>query len=178
MLVGTFGLAILGAGAPAAQPAPDLERSVKAAFLVKFLDYTEFPLAAFADAAAPLVIGVLGSDEVAAELRRIAARRNVQSRTVSVKIVRENEAAAGVHLLFVGGSDAARVRGVLRADRPAPMLVVTEAENGLRQGSVINFKLVEERVRFDVSLEAADRHGIKLSSRLLSVASHVHKGAP
>ena len=55
------------------------------------------------------------------------------------------------------------------------MLVVSEAGDGLQQGSVINFRVVDERVRFDVSLEAADKNSIKLSSRLLSVANVVHK---
>lgn len=170
--------AAFGAAGVAARAVPDMERKIKAAFLYKFLDYTEFPAAAFADAAAPLVIGVLAADDVAEELGRIVARRNVQSRTVAVRTLRDNEMASGVHLLFVGGSDAARVRGVLKALPSAPLLLVTEAENGLQQGSVINFKVVDERVRFDVSLEAADKNGIKLSSRLLTVASHVHKGAP
>jgi hypothetical protein len=57
------------------------------------------------------------------------------------------------------------------------MLVVTECENGLQIGSVINFRIVDERVRFDVALDAAERNGIKLSSRLLTVANRVQKGA-
>jgi hypothetical protein len=57
------------------------------------------------------------------------------------------------------------------------MLVVTECDNGLQLGSVINFRIVDERVRFDVALDAAERNGIKLSSRLLTVANRVQKGA-
>lgn len=154
------------------------ERRVKAAFLYKFLGYTEFPGSAFADAAAPVVIGVIGADELAAELTRIVAGRTVLSRPIVVKVLRDADAAAGVHLLFVGASEAARMRGLLKAVQPAPMLVVSEAEDGLQQGSVINFRVVDERVRFDVSLEAAEKHSVKLSSRLLSVANHVQKGTP
>jgi hypothetical protein len=174
----------LGAGSvsmPAgAQPnnAAMLERSVKAAFLYKFLGYAEFAPSAFADAATPLTIGVAGADELAAELGRIVAGRSVQGRSVVVKTLRENEAPNGVHLLFVGGEDSARLRSILKAGVPQRMLIVTESENGLQNGSVINFKIVEQRVRFDVSLEAADRNSVKLSSRLLTVANHVHKGAP
>ena len=157
---------------------PTLERKVKAAFLYKFLGYTEFPPSAFSDPAAPVVIGVSGADDLAAELTRIVAGRTALSRPITVKLIKEGEAPAGVHLLFVGGSDSARLRSVLKSAQPAPMLLVSEAENGLQQGSVINFKVVEERVRFDVSLEAADKHSVKLSSRLLTVANHVHKGAP
>jgi hypothetical protein len=155
-----------------------LERKVKAAFLYKFLGYTEFPAAALGDAGAPVVIGVVDADELAAELSRIVSGRTVLSRPIAVKVLREQELPAGVHLLFVGGLDGQKVRSVLRAAQPAPMLLVSEAEDGLRQGSVINFRIVDERVRFDVSLEAAERHSVKLSSRLLTVANQVHKGAP
>lgn len=154
------------------------ERSIKAAFLYKFLGYAEFPASAFADANAPLVIGVAGADELAADLARIVAGRAVQGRPVLVRPLREQDPLVGVHLLFIGGDDPARLRTALRAIGAMPTLVVTESQQGLQQGSVINFRIVEDRVRFDVSLEAADRNSVKLSSRLLTVANHVHKGAP
>ncbi len=164
-------------GQAAVQPA-SLERRVKAAFLYKFLGYTDFPPAAFADAGAPLVIGVMAADELAGELGKIVAGRQVQARPVSVKVVREGDSLAGLHLLFVGGADGARLRGALKSAPAGAMLVVSESEQGLQHGSVINFKVIEDRVRFDVSLDAADRNSIKLSSRLLTVANQVHKGAP
>ena len=56
-------------------------------------------------------------------------------------------------------------------------LTVTECDGGLRSGSVINFTIVDDRVRFDVSLDAAEKNNVKLSSRLLTVANRVQKGA-
>ncbi|MES2319168.1 MAG: YfiR family protein [Pseudomonadota bacterium] len=178
LAAGALVLATARAFGQSPAPASVPERRVKAAFLYKFLGYTEFPAAAFADAAAPVVIGVTGADELAAELVRIVAGRTIQARPISVKVLRDGDSAAGVHLLFVGGSDSARVRQVLKTVQPTPMLVVSEADDGLQQGSVINFRVVDERVRFDVSLEAAEKNSIKLSSRLLTVANHVQKGAP
>ena len=179
LLLGCIGIAGIEVQA-SAQPAAGarLERSVKAAFLYKFLGYAEFPPASFATPSTPLTIGVVGADALAAELTRIVAGRTAQARPIVVKTLRENEAVAGVHLLFVGGEDGARLRAILNSGVPPRMLVVTESDNGLQPGSVINFKIVEERVRFDVSLEAATRNSVKLSSRLLTVANHVHKGAP
>ncbi|MDB5937054.1 MAG: hypothetical protein JWQ01_4398 [Massilia sp.] len=153
-----------------------LERSVKAAFIYKFLGYTEFPAYTFADAGAPVVIGVVGSEEMAGELGRIVAGRTVDSRPIAVRQMREGD-NVGVHLLFVAGADCGRATRVLRQSS-APMLLVTECGNGLEAGSIINFKIVDQRVRFDVSLDAADKNNIKLSSRLLTVANHVSKGAP
>ncbi len=155
-----------------------LERKVKAAFLYKFLGYTDFPPGALGEAGAPLVIGVVDADELAAELTRIVSGRTVGAHPITVRVLREQDAPGGVHLLFVGGADALKVRNVLRSLAPAPVLLVTEAEDGLRQGSVINFRIVEERVRFDVSLGAAEKNSVKLSSRLLTVANQVYKAAP
>jgi len=153
-----------------------LERRVKAAFLYKFLGYAEFPASAFGDAITPLTIGVIGADDLAVELARVVAGRLVGSRGVEVRELRDADAAARVHLLFVGGADRDRVGRLVRLAAPGE-LVVTECEEGLQLGSVINFRIVDERVRFDVSLDAAERNGIKLSSRLLTVANRVQKGA-
>jgi hypothetical protein len=158
-----------GAGAQA------LERRVKAAFLYKFLGYADFPSSAFADAAAPLTIAVVGSEDMAAELARIAAGRVIAGRPIAVKRVGEHEAPPAAHLLFVSGLDSERAGRVLRS-APGALLTVTECEAGLRHGSVINFRIVDERVRFDVSLDAAEKKNVKLSSRLLTVANRVQKG--
>lgn len=160
-----------------AATSPALERRVKAAFLYKFLGYAEFPPGAFADPASPVVIGVVGADELANELARIVSGRTVNNRTIVVRALRESELGTPVHLLFIGGFDTARVGRLVRAAGNA-LLVVTECDGGLQQGSAINFRIVDERVRFDVALDAAERNGIKLSSRLLTVANRVQKGAP
>lgn len=163
------------AQAQSAVPGATLERRVKAAFLYKFLGYADFPAGAFADASAPLTIGVVGADDLAVELARVVAGRSVNNRNIEVRELRDTDLPARVHLLFVGGSDTPRVARVLRQASGA-MLIVTECENGLQLGSAINFRIVDERVRFDVSLDAAERNGIKLSSRLLTVANRVQKG--
>lgn len=155
-----------------------LERRVKAAFLYKFLGYADFPAASFADSAAPVVIGVIGSEDMAEELGRVVAGRQVRGRPILVRTLREGDPLQ-VHLLFVAGSDSARAARILRAASANPaaaLLPVTECELGLQNGSVINFRIIEERVRFDVSLDSAERNNVKLSSRLLTVANRVVKG--
>lgn len=159
----------VGADAPALN---GVERGVKAAFLYKFLGYVEYP-----QDPGPLVVGVMGADDIGAELGRITTGRNVGGRAVIVRILHEGDALTGLNMLFIG-EDAARSASVLRAaQQQQGVLTVTESDNGLQQGSVINFRLVEDRVRFEVSLPAAEKCGLKLSSRLLSVAYHVQKGS-
>jgi hypothetical protein len=168
-----------GAATPAAAQnmasSTPLERRVKAAFLYKFLGYAEFPSGAFVDGSAPLIIGVIGADDLAAELAHVVAGRTAGNRAVVVRVLRESDVGVPVHMLFVGGLEAGRVSRLLRQSNA--LLAVTECEGGMPPGSTINFRIIDERVRFDVALDAAERNGIKLSSRLLSVANRVWKGA-
>jgi uncharacterized protein DUF4154 len=165
----------LPARAAAEAAASALERRVKAAFLYKFLGYADFAAQSFADATTPLSIGVVGADDMAAELTRIAAGRMVAGRAITVRALREQDVAQPLHVLFVAGQDDARAARLLRAANA--LLTVTECDDGLQTGSVINFTIVDERVRFDVSLDAAEKKNVKLSSRLLTVANRVQKGA-
>jgi len=166
-----FAFSCLAVGSQPAGSTPLLERSVKAAFLYKFLGYMEFP----ADPGPTLVVGVLGADDVAAELAHITSGRSVGNRSISVRKLAEGEALGGLNLLFVGG-DASLPEATLRAAEKNGTVIVTERDDGLQNGSVINFRLVDERVRFEVSLPAAERCNVRLSSRLLSVAYFVQKG--
>jgi hypothetical protein len=146
------------------------ERRVKAAFLYRFVDYVDWPETAFPSAAAPVVIGVLGDDRLADELVRIVAAHTAGARPFTIrKLDGDAPAAAGVHVLFVAG-DGGRYPPVAAT---APVLVAGEADGALERGYTVNFVLVDEHVRFDVSLGDADRRGLKLSSRLLAVAHAV-----
>lgn len=166
-----FAFSCLAVGSQQSGTTPVLERSVKAAFLYKFLGYMEFP----SDPGSTLVVGVLGADDVASELAQITNGRNVGNRTISVRKLGEGDALTGLQLLFVG-AEASLPGASLRAAEKNGTVTVTEQEDGLQIGSVINFRLVDERVRFEVSLPAAERCNVRLSSRLLSVAYHVQKG--
>ena len=173
-LAGSLLAPLAGAEASAAQ---SQERTVTAAFLNEFLGYTEFPGAALGEAGAPVIIGVVDADELAAERMRFVSSRTVMARPTAAKRLREQESPHGVHPLFIGGTDRARVRQVLSAAQREPMLLGTEAENGLRQDSIINFRIIDGRVRLDASLDASDKHSVKLSSPLLTVAHLVSRGA-
>jgi hypothetical protein len=164
-------------GAQSGANPSSLEHTVKAAFLYKFLGYVDYPEAAVPAVGEPLVIGILGADDVAEELARIAAGRNMNGRPVSVRKLRAGDAPGKVHMLFIGDDDVGDIEKALAAVRQAPVLTVTETGRNLRQDSVINFRVVDERVRFEVSLDAAEKNNLKLSSRLLAVAYKVQKAA-
>jgi hypothetical protein len=158
-------------------PATASERSVKAAFVYKFLAYVDWPADAFASAEAPLVIGVAGADEFAADLADVVRGRVLGNHPLEVRRMRPGESLRGLNVLFVGAPERGRLATLARAAAARGILTVSESDDGLDQGSVINFIVVDGRVRFEVALDAAERAGIRLSSRLLAVAHFVRMGS-
>jgi len=179
LFAGTGITGLVAAAAPD-EEVPASERAVKAAYLYKFLAYVEWPPAMFAQPESPFVIGVAHADDVAAELTSLVASRSVNGRPVQVRRLRDNEAPAGVHMVFIGRTDRARLtQSALAAQQqPHPPLVVTESPGALDAGSMINLVMSDGHVRFEVSLDNAERAGLKLSSRLLAVAQQVRPGPP
>jgi hypothetical protein len=156
----------------AAEDSPQvLEQRVKAAFLFKFGGYVEWPDGVFSGKDAPLVIGVTGADALAEELSQVVAGRTMNGRQVSIRRITGGESLANLHVLFVGRSEIGRLSEL--AAQARPILTVTDLEKGLAQGSIINFVVVDKRVRFEVALDAAKRRGLKIGAPLLSVAMRV-----
>jgi hypothetical protein len=148
------------------------ETAVKAAFLSKFAGFVEWPAGMLSQPEEPLVIGVIGNDEVAADLQQIAAVRTGELRPIVVRKLPPDAGGSGLHVMFVGAAREARVRDVMAQAR-GPVLVVTEQEEGLRLGSVLNFSVDDGRVRFAASTAAAEARGLRLSARLLALAQSV-----
>jgi hypothetical protein len=121
-------------------------------------------------AGAPFVIATMAADEVTAELARMLPGRLIDGRPVVVRMAREGESLQGVSVLFVGRRHP-NPRAVIRAAQEQGVLTVTE--NGLEAGGAINFVVDENRVGFEVSLDAVERAGHRISSRMLAVARRV-----
>jgi hypothetical protein len=168
-------LAAAPTGAGAQPPAPTASRlSVMAAYLYKFPAYVQWPAGHFAAPNAPLTIGVLGMDALAEELAAITGGRRVADRPIRVRRIEADEALQGLDVLFIGSQANDRLSRIASTAQQQSILIVTDAEDALPQGSVINFRTIDGRVRFDVALRQAERHGLRMSSGLLSVAARVH----
>jgi hypothetical protein len=149
------------------------EQSIKAAYLYKFADYVEWPREVLEDPAVPLTIGVVGADALARELEEMTRGRTAHGRPILIRRVGPRVSLDGMHVLFVGSAGTGDLPDLTTAARQHAVLLVTETSNALELGSVINFRPIDQRIRFEVSLDSADRSGLKLSARLLAVAVHV-----
>ncbi|HTH80600.1 MAG TPA: YfiR family protein [Ramlibacter sp.] len=149
------------------------ERRVKAAYLYRFASYVEWPNGTFARPDTPLSIGVWGDDELADDLAQLVEGRTVDGRRVVVRSLKEAESFAGLHIVFIAQGRMARLGDTLESGPRRGTLIVTDTAGALQHGSVLNFVRVDGQIRFEVSLEAAKQHELKLSSRLAAVSTNL-----
>lgn len=160
----------LGGLLPAQAAEKYSEAAVKAAFIHRFSGYVDWP----GDVAATrLTIAVMGDAEVASQLEALVARQSSFGRPTEVVRATKPAELGAAQIVYLGTATRREVRNLIAAVATRPVLTVTDDERGLDQGATVNFLVVDRRVRFEVSLTAAQRAGLRISSDMLSVATRV-----
>lgn len=149
------------------------EYQVKAAFVYKFCSYIEWPGQAFDKPDSPIVIGVSGLDAVAEELLQITSGHAVNGRPIVIRKTRRGEPLTGLHILYVTRAENSHMAEAIAAAKGQAMLVVTETEAPPPADSMINFVMINDKIRFDIALQPAEQSNLKISARLLAVARKV-----
>jgi len=154
------------------------EEAVKAAFVLRFTSYVTWPEPA--SATTPFRIAVLGDSAMTSRLRALVESRGVGTRPIDVRQISSLADARDAQLLYIGARRSGDLPALLRSLGSRRILTVTDAAHGLEAGSIINFLVIDQRVRFEVSMEAARHAGLGISSELLSVAVRVqgHRAGP
>lgn len=171
LLVGFLALAVTAVAQSARAP----EYQVKAAFLYNFAKFVEWPSAAL-ESSTPFRICVLGQDPFGDALSNIVQGESISGHSILSMQVQSAAAARSCHVLFLSQSDPETLKQGLERLRDLPILTVGESADFLPLGGMINFVLEQDRVRFEINLAAAERHHLKLSSKLLAVARVVNVG--
>jgi hypothetical protein len=165
---------LLCMGGARAQSPPPSEYQLKAAFLFNFAKFVEWPPEAFAEVRSPLVIGILGKNPFGDGLERTIHGKAISSRPLIFKPISDPAEATNCHVLFISTSEKARMPEILQGLRGASVLTVGETDHFTEDGGMIGFVLVTtqegNKIRFRINDEAARNAGLKISSKLLSLA--------
>ena len=159
-------------GARADEP---LELAVKATYLYKLAPFVTWPAAAWADAAAPLVICIQGRDPFGPVIDRAVAGQRVNGRPVIVRRALRIDASSGCQIAYIGGSDAQPESTALRDIGKAPVLTVTDQDRGPGVPGDVHLVLMDGRVRFLIDNGQAQQQGLAISSKLLALALKVRR---
>jgi hypothetical protein len=158
---------VVGAHAEAVE-----EYTAKAAFLLNFARFTEWPSASFRSDTAPVGLCIVGADPFGSALTAVD-KKPVKGRELQVERKVSPDALAKCHVAFISRSQGEQIKDVLRTVENRAVLTVSDIDDFARKGGIIGLRLEDGRVRFDINVKAAQRAGLKLSSQLLKLASVV-----
>jgi hypothetical protein len=145
---------------------------VKLAFLYNFTKFVEWPASSYRDAGAPLAICIVGHDPFNPDLEGELRTRTVGGHPVEVRTLRPNDTLSVCHIVFFPVTEKDQDR-IVRDLNGSSTLTVGETDGFAVRGGIINLTVEDNKVHFEVNQLAADRAGIRISSKLLSIAKIV-----
>ena len=161
------------AGAQTSALAAYSEDAIQAVFLYRFAGYVQWPMSG---QARHFVVAVLGADDVAARLQSLLPDHPIHGLPAEVHRIQGLDSLGSAQMLYVGPGYDGNLAALTSRLRGRPVLVVTDRDGALDAGSMVNFLLQSGHVRFEVSMVAARRAGLTISSQLLAVAQRVKTG--
>lgn len=173
-VVSQVGFAVLAAAVPLALAGNGAQRAneyaVKAAFVYDFSKFVTWPERAFKAQYSQVSICVLGDNPFGGALDRIVAGKTVSGRTFRVLYPASAVEARTCQIVFISRSEQPQLKTILDVLAASSALTVGDTAGYAGQGVMINLFLENDRVRFEINDEAAQRAGIDISSKLLSLA--------
>jgi hypothetical protein len=149
------------------------ESQVKAAFLFHFAQLVDWPADANSNGDRSLNICVFDDDPQRHELQSTLEGKIIGERVLHIRLLSDPQAIPGCKILFLSRDEGRRQPEILQGVRDQPVLTVGESDSFLSDGGMIRFHLEADRIRFDINLTAADSAHLKISSRLLLLATSV-----
>jgi hypothetical protein len=149
------------------------EYEVKAAFIYNFLKFVDWPDKAFANTGSSLNICMVGDNPFGNAIT-IYEGEKVHNKYIAIK----NTSLKGLkncHVVFISRSEAEHLPHILKAIRGLHILSIGDTDMFEQEGVIINFFIVQQKVRFEIDVNAARRSGLSISSKLLNLAITVYE---
>ena len=169
-------LRVIAGGPAKAVSTPSAEYKIKAVFLYNFAQFAEWPARTFADAHAPLIIGILGEDPFGTYLDELIKDEKIGERPLLVRRYRAIKEIAECHILFVSRSEAARLGTIIPLLKGQSVLTISDADAFTRRGGMIRFVTDNGKIRLRINVEAAKACDLTISSKIIRPSTIVTTG--
>ena len=144
------------------------ELALKVAFIYNFALFTEWP----AEVGSTLNLCVVGQDAFGRVIDELQGKA-VGGRSISLQRKTGSESLKNCQITFISAPAITQLPRVLEDARSHPMLTIADSPGAARQGVALNLTLNRNKISFEANLLAASAGQVKLSSKLLRLATEV-----
>ncbi|HEX3627939.1 MAG TPA: YfiR family protein [Verrucomicrobiae bacterium] len=156
-----------------AQDSQPSKYQIEAAFIYNFARFVDWPTQAFTDASSPMTIGIFGKNRFGSTLAQTINGKSVRGHPLQFKECGSLAEAARCQVLYISDSEKSRLSKDISGLNGASILTVSETDDFIAQGGMIDLKIIDQKMRFDINNSAAKAAGLTISSKLLSLAISV-----
>ncbi len=149
-----------------------VEYKIKAAFLLNFAKFINWPEGSFTDEKQLFTVCVLGENPFGSALSAIETR-TVGSRKIDLVYVDNVEQARSCNLLFVSASEKNNLVAIHRALADKTIIMVSDIDGFVSAGGIIEFVTKYDKLAFKINLSRAREQGLEIHSALLNLATEV-----
>jgi len=132
-----------------------------------FIKYVQWP---DHDKTGEFVIGVVGNNEVYNTLTTWYGGKAKGNKTYVIKKFANASEVTDCHLVYIDRSKSGEFEAINNRVKGKGTLVVTDRPGLGQKGSCINFKTVEDKLRFELNQQAVEASNLKVSGALSSMA--------
>ncbi len=145
----------------------------KSVFTLNFIRYIGWPDDA---KQGDFVIGVLKNTKIADWLTKQSGGKKFGYQNVVIKNFKSVDEVTDCQVLYVSsGVNFSRQSEKLLSAIGKSSLLITEAEGATKRGSVINFVVRDEKLKFEIHNSNAQSLGLTISSKLLNMTAAIKK---
>ena len=162
-------LFLVAAAATGVHASTPREYEIKAAYLLKFINYIDWADQSLPPLGGTITIGVVGENPFGPALAEVNGEK-VKGRTLAVRAVSSTAEIRSCQIIFISPSEKLRFGQILESLKDTRILTVSEIDGFAEHGGVINFISERNKVRFEINPEAARSKGLTISSELLKLA--------
>lgn len=150
------------------------ELKYKAAFTFNFIRYVGWN---DTQTKGDFVIGVVGKNDLAKILSEQCIGKKFGFQNIVIKEFSSVDKIIPCQVLFVGNSiPFAKNRDrILTKGGSKEFLLITETPGGIDAGSIINFVVIDDVIKFEISDSNAKKMGISINSKLSTMTSAIKR---
>ena len=158
---------------------------MKAAFLHTFARFVDYPPDRFQESRSPFYLCTFENDSVKETLDEVTRGQSVDGHRILTKLLGQDDDVTSCHILFVGRSSEDQIASILNAVEGAGVLTISELDGFCEQGGIVKFWVqpnpdatAQAGIRFEVNMDANERSGLHISSKVLRHARLLRNESP
>jgi hypothetical protein len=148
------------------------EYEVKASYLYNFAKYVDWPTAALPGEASPLTMCIIGNSHLNEDIESLSGK-TIKNRRLAVHYLGKHDDPGVCNILFINAAEKASVTQILASLAARSILTVSDGKGFAAAGGIIEFILLDDKIRFKINNRAAQHVNLRISSHLLRLATAV-----